>query len=235
MRDLSVFIDESGDFGPYERHAPYYILALVIHDQASSIEPSLTYVEDALQLRGLAPTHSIHTGPLIRRESDYAAMPIDERRSLFRVLSDFVRHCDLQYEVFVFEKREVEDAEQLLSLMSRTVGAWIRQHLAYFQGWNRVIVYYDNGQREVTRMVNSVFNAILGNVEVRKVSPADYRLFQAADLLCTLELLKTKVTQGTLSSSESDFFSTRKDSAERALKKNYLKPFAKKRFTGAES
>ena len=29
MADLSIFIDESGDFGPYEHHAPYYLIALV--------------------------------------------------------------------------------------------------------------------------------------------------------------------------------------------------------------
>ena len=30
---LSVFIDESGDFGPYEPHAPYYLVAMILHDQ----------------------------------------------------------------------------------------------------------------------------------------------------------------------------------------------------------
>lgn len=31
MRELSIFIDESGDFGPFEKHAPYYVLSLVFH------------------------------------------------------------------------------------------------------------------------------------------------------------------------------------------------------------
>lgn len=26
---LSVFIDESGDFGPYEIHAPYYLVSMI--------------------------------------------------------------------------------------------------------------------------------------------------------------------------------------------------------------
>jgi len=30
---LSVFIDEYGDFGPYEPHAPYYLVAMVLHNQ----------------------------------------------------------------------------------------------------------------------------------------------------------------------------------------------------------
>jgi len=32
-------------------------------------------------------------------------------------------------------------------------------------------VYYDNGQKEPTNLVNSVFNAHLSNVEERKVAP----------------------------------------------------------------
>jgi hypothetical protein len=35
MGELSVFIDESGDFGPYERHAPYYIITLLFQGYGS--------------------------------------------------------------------------------------------------------------------------------------------------------------------------------------------------------
>ena len=33
-RIMSIFIDESGDFGPYEQHSPYYQVAMVLHDQS---------------------------------------------------------------------------------------------------------------------------------------------------------------------------------------------------------
>jgi hypothetical protein len=29
VRELSIFIDESGDFGPFEKHSPFYVLSLV--------------------------------------------------------------------------------------------------------------------------------------------------------------------------------------------------------------
>ena len=31
--DLSIFIDESGDFGPFEAYAPFCIISLVFHNQ----------------------------------------------------------------------------------------------------------------------------------------------------------------------------------------------------------
>ena len=37
MRELSIFVDESGDFGEYEKHSPYYIVSMVFHDQAGKI------------------------------------------------------------------------------------------------------------------------------------------------------------------------------------------------------
>ena len=34
MRSLSIFVDESGDFGKTDNKNPYYLLTLVLHDQS---------------------------------------------------------------------------------------------------------------------------------------------------------------------------------------------------------
>lgn len=230
MRELSIFIDESGDFGPYESHSPFYVLSLVLHDQSDEIAGALDRIHDALRARGLPPDHAVHTGPLIRREKDYRWLDLPDRRSIFRVLVDFMRVCKIAHHSWVFSKRELGDSDQLVGAMSRALGAVIRQNYEYFAGWDRVVIYYDNGQKEITNLVNSVFNALLSNVEVRKVVPSDYSLFQVADLCCTLTLLEKKIDSVGLSSSERDFFSTRNDSGERALKKGYLKTLSRLRF-----
>lgn len=41
MRELSVFIDESGDFGEYDYHSPFYIITMVFHDQDEDIKPAV--------------------------------------------------------------------------------------------------------------------------------------------------------------------------------------------------
>ncbi|MBR6581956.1 MAG: hypothetical protein IKK66_11760 [Ruminococcus sp.] len=41
MKELSIFVDESGDFGEYEKHAPYYIVTMVFHDQRVDISEHL--------------------------------------------------------------------------------------------------------------------------------------------------------------------------------------------------
>lgn len=230
MRELSIFIDESGDFGPFEKHSPFYVLSVVFHDQSDDITGHLDKIHEALVVRGFPADHAIHTGPLIRREQDYRWLDMSSRRSIFRVLVDFVRTCEMTHHSWVFSKRELGDSDQLVSRMSRELGALIREQYGYFGEWDRIVIYYDNGQKEITNLVNSVFNAHLTNVEVRKVVPACYSLFQAADLCCTLALLRQKIETVGLSSSESDFFSTPRDSAERALKKGYFKTLDRKRF-----
>lgn len=41
-RTLSIFIDESGDFGKYEAHTGRYIVGLIVHDQSEDISESIT-------------------------------------------------------------------------------------------------------------------------------------------------------------------------------------------------
>ena len=38
---LSAFIDESGDFGPYKNHFPYYIVTMILHDQKIDISDNI--------------------------------------------------------------------------------------------------------------------------------------------------------------------------------------------------
>lgn len=48
MKELSIFIDESGDFGEYDFHSPYYIIAMVMHDQTCDMTKELNKLEKEL-------------------------------------------------------------------------------------------------------------------------------------------------------------------------------------------
>lgn len=95
---------------------------------------------------------------------------------------------------------------------------FIKDNYEFFIDYDVVKVYYDNGQVEITKLLFSVFNALLDNVEFRRVYPSDYRLFQVADLVCSMKLIKIKLEHHELSAAEKLFF---KDT--RSIQKNYLK------------
>lgn len=225
MKELSVFVDESGDFGEYKMHAPYYIVTMVFHDQNVDITANINTLDNALKQIGYGDGQAVHTAPLIRRENPYQFFYPNERRAIFSKLYYFTLSCDIKYKSFVFRKSEFENIFRLEARIARDLSQFIRDTLSYFQVYDKVILYYDNGQHELNRILNTVFATQLVNYDVRKVMPSDYRLFQVADLICTLELLKIKTDHGPLSNSEEKIFHSKKE-----LKKDFLKGIKKKEF-----
>ena len=223
-KTLSVFIDESGDFGPYESYAPYYIVALVLHEQNIDISKDIYSFETHMQNLGYKQ-HAIHTGPLIRRESVYKNDLVENRKRLFNALFNFTRRLNIKYACAKVKKSECPDVITMTSKLSKEISNILRSHESFWNSFDRVIIYYDNGQIELTKILTSVFNTLYTHVEFRKVKPVDYKLFQVADLLCTMELLSEKTSTHSFSHSEFEFFHNIRD-----FKKNYLKHIIKKRL-----
>lgn len=222
MKELSIFVDESGDFGEFDPRAPFYILSLVIHDQRISISDDLSLLESEMRNIGW-PNHCVHAGPIIRAEHEYKEISLYERQQIIRRLMTFTRKLEIRYKALFVEKRKGTDEIAITGMLSKQLADFIRQNESFFNGYDIVKVYYDNGQTEVTKILVSVFTTLLSNVVFIKVIPSEYRLFQVADLICTLKLTELKLDKKTLSKSEQYFFQD-----ERTFRKNYLKPLVKK-------
>ena len=224
LKELSFFIDESGDFGEYEYHSPYYIVTLLFHNQADDINRNISQLDDKLK----SATHqkkTVHTGPLIRREYEYKDQNLLERKRIFNILYNFTRTANISYHSIIVEKKQLSNEADLTERITIQLSAFLRKHYVKFMEFDYMVVYYDYGQRELTNVLVSVLSALLSNVEYRKVSPSDYKLFQAADMLCTLELLAIKAKKNILSNSELTFFSSVKN-----LNKAYIRAIKNKRI-----
>lgn len=224
MKELSVFIDESGDFGEYNDQSPYYIITMVFHDQSTRIEEEIHKLDQELSYMNLSDL-CIHTGLIIRREEIYEYMPIKERRRIFNKLVAFFRQVDIRYKCVSIRKRRNDDVIQVISQLSRQMSQFIRDNIEVFQACDDIKIYYDNGQIEVSRMLASVFSALVPNSQFRKVMPKDYKLFQVADLICSMELIRLKIEDNHLSHSEERFFGSQYD-----LKRNYLRIIQRKEW-----
>ena len=167
----------------------------------------------------------IHTGPIIRKEEIYTNMTIEERRRIFNKMVAFFRQINIRYKCFYIEKKHISDVVEATGKLSKLISGFIREHYQEFLSFDDVKIYYDNGQVEVSKILSSVFNALLPNPIFRKVMPTDYKFFQVADLLCSMELIKLKIENNMFSKSEKNFFGSMRD-----LKKNYLKPISKKEW-----
>lgn len=225
MSSLSIFVDESGDFGPYDSKSPYYIVTMIFHDQSKDINNQVLALNDKIRSLGFDNDFVVHTAPLIRREEIFANESPNKRRSLFINLFFFILKSPISYKTFVFDKRPGEQTLALEGRMAREMSIFIRQNLEFFQKFDDVVLYYDNGQHELNRILNYTLSTELSAYTLRKVLPKDYKLFQVADLICTLQLLSLKIESGDLSKSEQLIFHNKRE-----LRKTFLNPIKKKCF-----
>ena len=217
MKELSIFVDESGDFGDYAEHSSYYIISMILHDQSIDITKDVDWLESKLADLGY-PNHCMHSGPIIRNEQEYRKDTLDNRRKLLKAIMVFFRHLEISCKTIAIEKKHIVDPLEAVSKLSKLLARFIKDNYEFFIDYDVVKVYYDNGQVEITKLLSSVFNALLDNVEFRRVYPSDYRLFQVAALVCSMKLIKIKLEHHELSAAEKLFF---KDT--RSIQKNYLK------------
>ena len=224
MKELSVHIDESGDFGELTQNAPYYLVALVLHDQSQDISDKLRRLDAAMQPLGF-PKHAIHTAPLVRREGDYINLEILERKRIFNRLFLFALQVPFTYKLLAVDKRKLRKPTYMNTWLSKQLMLFLLEHLSFFNSYDKITVYYDNGQMELARILFSLFGEILNGVEFRKIMPVNYRLAQVADLICTLELLSRKADEKVLTRSERAFFINEKE-----LYRNYLRHIRKKQL-----
>ena len=98
MKELSIFIDESGDFGEVKERPAYYLVTFVFQNQNDNIEQQVSKLEESVRTAGFEVEY-IHTGPVIRREEMFVGYSIDERRKLLYKMWNFgkLNRRDIDY------------------------------------------------------------------------------------------------------------------------------------------
>ena len=223
-KELSIFIDESGDFGEVKERPAYYLVTFVMHDQSKSIDEQVTRLEQSVRTAGFDVEY-IHTGPVIRREEVFSKYSIDERRKLLFKMLNFINSCPITCMTAVVDRKEASDKVALSGKLAREINRLLNIHQDFFEAFDKFIIYYDNGQNELSAILNAVLSIHFSNVEFRKAEPQKYRLLQAADFVCSMELLRIKREEKRLSKSEEKFFYKPQE-----LKKVFLKSVEKKQL-----
>lgn len=223
---LSIFIDESGDFGKYAPESPYYIIVMVIHDQTLNISSNIRELDNRLTHLPHA-IHNVHCGPLIRGEDIYLHDEREHRKKIFGALFHFARKTEFKYITTCLPKKEVTNGTiDMSSRLSKAITLELERNDDYLRAFDKIVIYYDNGQTELTKIIMAVFNARFTQIELRKILPSEKKLFQVADLICTLELTEQKIQAKIFSNSEKAFFKSPKD-----FRKNFYKSIRKKRLS----
>lgn len=222
-KELSIFIDESGDRGGLAR---YYILTLVFHVQSEDIREAVGRYEESL-VRNDLPNVPFHSEPLLNGHGDYEYLTLEQRKKMLSSFAALTRYLPVRYSSFVYRRSEFEDPGKLSARMERDVSGLLLDHLEFFQSFDEVKVYYDNGQDIVKRALDRAAGLVLskGAVERRRTFMTDYRLEQVADYLCTIELAAVKYAAKEDGGTYNKFFG-----GVGAFKRNWLKQARRKRI-----
>lgn len=223
-KELSIFIDESGDFGDYDYRAPFYIISMVVHEQRNDISEQVKNLDRVLAETELKRDF-IHIGPLIRREAEYRNLTTKERLHILKKILAFVDKVEFKHTSIIVDKKHISSDTELIQKLSRQLSDFIREHYTYFTSFDKVKIYYDNGQDGVVRVLVAVFSALFDNAEFKKAAQKDYKMLQVADLVCSAKLTELKLQAHTLSQSERYVLGDDKN-----IKRNFLKPLKKKEF-----
>ena len=224
MKELSIFIDESGDFGKYDPKAPFYIISMVLHDQRNDISNEIDTLNKRLSETTLSRDF-VHTGPLIRRENEYKNMSVLERLQILRRIYKFSQKVDFLHSSFIVEKKHAKNETELIEMLARKISDTIRKNYAYFLSFDKIKIYYDNGQSGVMKIIVTVFTTMFRNVEFKKAFQRDYKMLQVTDFVCTMALTEQKMKLKALSKSERNMLGSDKN-----IKKNFLLPLSRKRL-----
>lgn len=224
-RKLSVFIDESGDLGNYNEVTEFYVISFVFHDQSNNLNGQIRKLANSMKKYSAAP-FAIHTEPLIRREEMYSDLSPADRRNIFSKLFFFSMSSNILYQSFIFSKKHFKDSDVLLKHINRDIFDYFMSAKDFFKKFDEVVVYYDNGQLPIKYTVQTIFSLLFDNFEMRKVVPVDYKLFQTADMLCTIHLMDAKYRNHPMSHSEKCIFNSKYD-----FYHDFFTPMCGKRLT----
>ncbi len=144
MKELSIFIDESGDFGEMKERPAYYLVTFVFHNQDNDIEEQVSKLNESVRASGFNVEY-IHTGPVIRREEVFQRYSIDERRKLLYKMLNFVNSCPISYLTVVIDRKEATDKIALSGKLAKIINRALSEHIEFFSDFDKIIVYYDNG------------------------------------------------------------------------------------------
>lgn len=216
MREMSIFVDESGD---QVGRSKYYVLTFVFHNQAYSLAKALEEHRIGLMRRGLRDI-PFHAGPIMSGHDEYGGMDFPTRKTYFTLFFQDLQHLPITYHAFLYKRSEYQDVDELTARMRRDIANFLFDNLTLFQSFESIKIYYDNGQDIVVRALHAAVEYALSRncLLYRLAKPSDFMLSQAADMLCALELTARKFECGEQTRTDEKMFG-----GVRSFKKNYLK------------
>ena len=102
----------------------------------------------------------------------------------------FLNKSPYTYFFLIYDKSDFSTEEALLNRMRNDIRNFINSSMPSFSGFDDIIIYYDEGQKAIAKLLKTIFKSTFSAyAKFRHITQKDYRLAQAADFICTSDLL----------------------------------------------
>lgn len=224
-RTLSVYVDESGNFGDVRDSSRYCMVTLVFQDDIAKNPLLDQEYADGIFRQGADPESMVfHTAPLIRQEDQFSAMSRNMRGKLFYQMLSYVRKSDLCFHCFMIDTRFVASVNQIVETLKKGVCGFFGEHSNFFDVHTALRIYYDAGQKGVSRILEAIPETCPCEIVWQQgVRQENCRMLQVADFICTVKLIEHRLKEGLpFNLSEQKFFGSPRTFERNVLRK--IKP-----------
>ena len=141
---------------------------------------------------GLDYDGMIHLAYLVAKRGDYSHFDLEKRKSIFWAIFYFSNKVKAKIRTIVIDKKYLNKKMQLNSALAKEIGQFINDNIDYIDSFDKVVIYYDNGQETLATILDTLF-ATKSNVERRiEFDHKSKRLFQVSDMLTEIDKLDYK-------------------------------------------
>ena len=185
MKRLNIFVDETGEFGFAKGSSNFYGISFTFHEQDNDISLELENLNKRLERIGY--TDMIHMANLILHRGDYAKFDIKMRKSIFNAIYQFSRKIPVQYHSIIVDKKYIDYGEVLRKKLINEINQMIKTHEDYLNKFDKIVLYYDNGQEPLGYILDSLFIRFDGFEHRIDFNHKEKRLFQVSDMLTYID------------------------------------------------
>jgi len=218
--NLNLYIDESGDLGPYDATLSNCFILTII----TTIKPNLVNREQTVLNNNLCHLdHSgmLHTSPLIRGTGLYKKVSKGTRHKILEQFLLFSDHAQIRAHSIIIDRSAYPTTTSLISKLTNEINTFLRGNDTLFSPYSHITFYYDNGQPRITHMLDKIICHSNKFTLEQDFDRTESRIFQAADLYTYIDKLCYKLTNNIpLTPSEDCFFSS--------SDLNFIQSFAKR-------
>ncbi len=182
---LSIYVDESGDFGFINQSSILYVVSFVFYDHKISINKEIDNLNNRLKRIGY--NDMIHMANLICNREEYKLYSIEKRKSIFNAIYQFTKKAPISYLSVIIRKDYINNKGQLRKKIEDIISDILIDKEDYFDKFKEIVLYYDNGQKYLAKLLDKIFSRFDNFKHIVDFDHKENRLFQVADMLTYLD------------------------------------------------